>query len=91
MNYDDLLKKFNIKNINFFNNDNAPLSFGRSGNLEIPQHRRYEFLSKYNFTNLPNKYLAGQGGLYWNIRKWCSVLNNKDVAVFFQNKITLNF
>ena len=81
------IKKHNIKNIHFFKNDNAALTFGKSGNLEILVHRRYEFLSKYNFTNLPNKYIASNSGINWNIRKWCSVLNNKDVAIFFQNKI----
>ena len=42
------LYDYNAKNIYFFNDKNAPLAFGISGNLEILQNRRYEFLSKYN-------------------------------------------
>ena len=77
------MRKHNIKNINFFKKDNAPLSFGASGNLELLIHRRYEFLSKYdtdNF-NLPNKYIMGGAGLWWNEYKWCSVLNKKDTII----------
>ena len=51
LNYTNFLKtylyKFNSKNKFFFNDENAPLAFGNSGNLEILQNRRYEFLNKY--------------------------------------------
>ena len=84
------IRKPNIKNINFFKKDNAPLSFGASGNLELLIHRRYEFLSKYdtdNF-NLPNKYIMGKSGLWWNEYKWCSALNKKDTIIILpHNKI----
>ena len=86
--FGNYIKKPNIKNINFFKKDNAPLTFGKSGNLEILQHRRYEFLIKYdsdNF-NLPNKYITGDGGLYWNKYKWCSVLNKKDTVIIHLNR-----
>ena len=42
------INQFNIKNINFFENLDAPLSFGENGNLEKRYHRRYQFLSKYD-------------------------------------------
>ena len=83
------LRKPNIKNINFFKNDNVPLVFGKSGNVEFRFHRRYEFLSKYNYHNLPNKYIRGNSGLYWSVSKWCSILNKKDTAIIpTQNEIT---
>ena len=81
--FGNYIRKPNIKNINFFKKDNAPLTFGKSGNIEILEHRRYEFLAKYdtdNF-NLPNKYIWGVGGLWWNKHKWCSVLNKKDTVI----------
>ena len=45
--FGNYIRKPNIKNINFFKHDNAPLAFGKSGNYEILRQRRYEFLSKY--------------------------------------------
>ena len=84
-NYDQLfgsyIDKNNIKNINFFNKENAPLSFGQSGNLERLSHRRYQFLSKYSSGNLSNKYLRGMSGLYKNEKEWCEILNKKDTAI----------
>ena len=88
--YGSHIKKNNIKNINFFKHNNAPLAFGKSGNLEAITHRRYEFLSKYNSHNLPNKYILGNSGLHWSVSKWCSILNKKDTAIIIpaQNEIT---
>ena len=75
------IKKPNIKNINFFKNDNAPLAFGKSGNIESRFHRRYEFLVKYNSDNLPNKYIFAVSGLYKDEYEWCSILNKKDTII----------
>ena len=87
--FGDHIRKPNIKNINFFNNDNAPLTFGKSGNTEIRAHRRYEFLSKYGFDGLPNKYLHGASGLNWSKSKWCSVLDKTNTAIIlpYRNEV----
>ena len=51
-------------------------------------NRRFEFLAKYNSDNfnLPNKYIMGKSGLWWNEYKWCSVLNKKDTIIMYSYK-----
>ena len=66
------LYDYNAKNIYFFNNKNAPLAFGISGNLEILQNRRYEFLSKYNSGKKYLKFIMSEAGLYKNKDYYCS-------------------
>ena len=66
------LYDYNAKNIYFFNDKNAPLAFGISGNLEILQNRRYEFLSKYNSGKKYSKFIMSEAGLYKNKDYYCS-------------------
>lgn len=66
------LYEFNYKNKFFFKDNLAPLSFGISGNLEILQNRRYEYLSKYNKKNFYSKYIFSDAGLYKNKDFYCS-------------------
>jgi hypothetical protein len=66
------LYDYNAKNIYFFNDKNAPLAFGISGNLEILQNRRYEFLSKYNSEKKYSKFIMSEAGLYKNKDYYCS-------------------
>ena len=40
---------------------------------------------KHNL-NLPNKYIKGGSGLWWNEYKWCSVLNKKDTIIMYSRK-----
>ena len=70
------VSKINIKNINFFKDKNAPISFSNSGNLEKLYLRRYEFLAKYGNNNASNKYVTSFTGLASNINYWCLYLSN---------------
>ena len=86
--YGAYINQFNIKNINFFKNLDAPLSFGENGNLEKRYHRRYQFLSKYDINkDGNNKFILGNSGLYFNEEKWCNTLDLKPfkTATFVNN------
>lgn len=85
--YGTHINQFNIKNINFFKFQDAPLSFGENGNLEKRYHRRYQFLSKYDLSNNSNnKFVLGNSGLYFDAENWCKTLNLKP----FENAIFVN-
>ena len=81
------LNKSNIKNINFFKSQNAPLSFGEGGNIEKKLHRRYEFLAKYNDKSLKEKFLVGYSGLYLKTEDWCKILNKENVSIIYNKKV----
>ena len=83
------IRQKNVKNINFFNKKNAPLSFGRSGNFELSYHRRYDFLIKYSPDNQNNKYIQGESGLHFNAKEWCTILNKQDSAIIFDNSLSM--
>ena len=83
------IRQKNVKNINFFNKKNAPLSFGRSGNFELSYHRRYDFLIKYSPDNQNNKYIQGESGLHFNAKEWCTILNKQDSAIIFVNSLSM--
>ena len=83
------IRQKNVKNINFFNKKNAPLSFGRSGNFELSYHRRYDFLIKYSPDNQNNKYIQGASGLHFNAKEWCTILNKQDSAIIFDNSLSM--
>lgn len=70
------VNKLNNKNITFFKNKNAPISFSNSGNLEKLYLRRYEYLSKYGDKNSYNKYIINFTGLATNPNYWCNFLSN---------------
>ena len=70
------VSKINIKNINFFKDKNAPISFSNSGNIEKLYLRRYEFLAKYGNNNTFNKYVVNFTGLASNSNYWCLYLSN---------------
>ena len=70
------VSKINIKNINFFKDKNAPISFSNSGNIEKLYLRRYEFLAKYGNNNTSNKYVTNFTGLSTNSNYWCLYLSN---------------
>jgi hypothetical protein len=70
------VSKINIKNINFFKDKNAPISFSNSGNIEKLYLRRYEFLAKYGHNNTFNKYVVSFTGLASNSNYWCLYLSN---------------
>ncbi len=76
------LYNYNIKNKNFFNKEKAPLAFGQSGNLEILQNRRYEYISKYQKQNNKNKYIFSDAGLYKTIKYYCQKFNNKNISYY---------
>ena len=76
------LYNFNSKNIIYFSSEDAPLSFGNSGNLEILQNRRYEFLSKYNNSTLNQKYIFSDAGLYKSKEFYCNNLNFKNIKYY---------
>ena len=76
------LYNYNIKNKNFFNKEIAPLAFGQSGNLEILQNRRYEYISKYQKQNNKNKYIFSDAGLYKTIKYYCQKFNNKNISYY---------
>lgn len=76
---DSYLYKYNAKNNLFFRNENAPLVFGQSGNLEILQNRRYEFLNKYeNNKSLRKKFIFSDAGLYKSIDFYCNFLKKNN-------------
>jgi len=60
----------NIKNINHFKDQNAPISFSVSGNLEINFIRRYEFLAKYHQGD-KSKFILMGGGIPSDEDFWC--------------------
>ena len=70
------ISKINIKNINFFKDKNAPISFSNSGNIEKLYLRRYEFLAKYGDNKSFNKYVTSFAGLASNDNYWCISLSN---------------
>jgi hypothetical protein len=70
------ISKINIKNINFFKDKNAPISFSNSGNIEKLYLRRYEFLAKYGDNKSINKYVTSFAGLASNDNYWCNFLSN---------------
>jgi hypothetical protein len=70
------ISKINIKNINFFKDKNAPISFSNSGNIEKLYLRRYEFLAKYGDNKSFNKYVTSFTGLASNDNYWCIFLSN---------------
>jgi hypothetical protein len=70
------ISKINIKNINFFKDKNAPISFSNSGNIEKLYLRRYEFLAKYGDNKSINKYVISFTGLASNDNYWCIFLSN---------------
>ena len=88
--FGNILKKDNIKNINFFKKKDAPLVFGMSGNIEIRSNRRYEYLAKYHPNNFSNKYIPGFSGLYWSPKKWCEILD-KNVSIVIPDINKLNY
>lgn len=79
--------KRNIKNINHFNDPDAPISFSVSGNLEINFIRRYEYLAKYHRGD-KNKFIIMGGGLPSDIEFWCkqSFIDNKTEIIPFKNQ-----
>jgi hypothetical protein len=70
------VSKINIKNINFFKDKNAPISFSNSGNIDKLYLRRYEFLAKYGDNKAFNKYVISFTGLSTNSNYWCAFLSN---------------
>jgi hypothetical protein len=70
------VNKINSKNINFFKDKNAPISFSNSGNIEKLYLRRYEFLAKYGDNKPFNKYVTNFTGLATNSNYWCLFLSN---------------
>jgi len=84
--------KRNIKNINHFDDPNAPLSFSVSGNLEINFIRRYEYLAKYH-NGIKNKFILMGGGIPSDIRFWCQNSNMGDetqIISFNNQKVIRN-
>ena len=73
--------KRNIKNINHFGDENSPISFSVSGNLEINFIRRYEYLAKYH-QGSKDKFIIMGGGLPSDIKFWCSKeYNNENTEI----------
>ena len=71
-----ITKITNIKNINYFKSDKAPLAFGESGNLERLFFRRYEFINRYQEIDNKNKqkFIIGESGLFLNKSEWCNLI-----------------
>ena len=92
LNYTNFLKtylyKFNSKNKFFFNDENAPLAFGNSGNLEILQNRRYEFLNKYKSKKSYSKFIMSDGGMYKNSEYYCLKFSENPNTYYFDFKDT---
>ena len=88
--YKNILKKDNMKNINFFKNEKAPLAFGITGNLEKRVNRRYQYLVKYGSSNFSSKYILGYSGLYLKPKEWCKILNTENVALVIPRSEKLN-
>jgi len=80
------LNKSNIKNITFFKDQNAPLSFGEGASAEKRFHRRYEFLAKYNNKSMKEKILFGNSGVSLTIEDWCKILNKENTSIININK-----
>tara|TARA_B100001027_G_scaffold192492_1_gene147332 strand:+ start:109 stop:741 length:633 start_codon:yes stop_codon:yes gene_type:complete len=79
--------KYNSKNINYFNSEQAPLSFSESGNLERSYIRRYEFLAKYNDNiSKKNKFIRYETGLKSNAIYWCNKLDPENIFIIFKAK-----
>ena len=77
------LYDYNIKNKNFFLIKKKPLlAFGQSGNLEILQNRRYEYISKYQKQNNKNKYIFSDANIYKTIKYYCQKFNNKNISYY---------
>tara|TARA_B100000963_G_C22636751_1_gene678036 strand:+ start:4234 stop:5694 length:1461 start_codon:yes stop_codon:yes gene_type:complete len=76
----------NIKNNKYFDNANAPLVFGETGNLEKIQFRRYQYISKYFNKHNSKKYIYGKSGLYFTEYNWCELLEkNTEKKVYYFN------
>ena len=80
------LYDYNIKNKIFFQKEKAPLAFGQSGNLEILQNRRYEYIARYQKTNDKNKYIFSDAGLYKTKKYYCLKFNNKNISFYHFEK-----
>jgi hypothetical protein len=80
------LYDYNIKNKIFFQKEKAPLAFGQSGNLEILQNRRYEYIARYQKTNDKNKYIFSDAGLYKTKKYYCLKFNNKNISFYHFKK-----
>ena len=79
------LRKYNIKNVNYFNNEQAPLSFSEAGNLERSYMRRYEFLAKYSENiSKKNKFIRYETGLKSNAIYWCKRLDPENIFIIFK-------
>lgn len=79
------VNKKNIKNINFFNNQNAPLAFSEAGNLEKLYLRRYEYLAKYDKTTpKKNKYIRYVTGLKSDEVYWCNKLKKENLLILYK-------
>ena len=82
------LRKYNIKNINYFNNELAPLSFSESGNLEKLYLRRYEYLTKYNNNiSKKSKFIKYSSGLKSDEFYWCNKLSPENISIIYLKKI----
>lgn len=79
----------NIKNKNYFKNENAPIAFSVSGNLELLYIRRYEFLAKYEDVVKKNKkFIIYSTGLQSNTKYWCNKLDPDKIKIVYKNKTT---
>ena len=89
VNYSKFLKTYlydyNAKNKYFFNEKDAPLVFGISGNLEILQNRRYEYLSKYHTKKNYSKFIMSDSGMYKDIKYYCSKFRSNTHYFNFKN------
>tara|TARA_B100000886_G_scaffold153433_1_gene104454 strand:+ start:1168 stop:2589 length:1422 start_codon:yes stop_codon:yes gene_type:complete len=82
------LRKYNIKNINYFNDQKAPLSFSESGNLEKLYLRRYEYLTKYsNNISKKSKFIRYSTGLKSDEIYWCNKLSPENISIIYLKKI----
>jgi hypothetical protein len=80
------INKKNIKNINFFNNQNAPLAFSEAGNLEKLYLRRYEYLIRYDKNNKKkNKFIRYGTGLNSDEVYWCNKLKKENLLILYKN------
>ena len=80
--FGNYIKSKNINNINFFKDEDSPLALGISGNLVKKHNRRYQYLAIYGSKVYPMKYVFGNSGLHWPIKKWCKILNTKNINIF---------
>ena len=80
------INKKNIKNINFFNDQNAPLAFSEAGNLEKLYLRRYEYLIRYDKNNIKkNKFIRYGTGLNSDEVYWCNKLKKENLLILYKN------